>query len=279
VIVGESHRGRRIVGRLERGEDLVDGVAAACRERGVRSGELRAYGMVEEAELREFDPRARGFRPSRRFASPLRIVHCAGHVSEQDGALHVEATCALSRELDNGIELLGGLLVRARVWAVEFVIDAFDDLLLQRSIDAATGLPLFREARALGQPPVAPAPAPTPRPAAIPFEAPARGHIAGDPAPAAREPSWTEVAERSASAPPVEKLVEEPSDEPLRSGDVIEHPRFGRCEVERIEGDAEYAQVRLRNQRLVRLSLDVLQLVHAGNDGAGHRLFRVLLNR
>ena len=61
--------------------------------------------------------------------------------------------------------------------------------------------------------------------------------------------------------------------------DPAEHPRFGRCEVERIEGAAEYAQVRLKNRRVVRLSLDVLQFQRDGSDGEGHRLFRALVSR
>jgi hypothetical protein len=44
--------------------------------------------------------------------------------------------------------------------------------------------------------------------------------------------------------------------------------------VERIEGAGDYAQVRLRNNRLVRLSLDVVQLVRDGHDPAGKRRFK-----
>src|SRR5262249_3229598 len=50
-------------------------------------------------------------------------------------------------------------------------------------------------------------------------------------------------------------------------GDVLEHPRFGRCTVERIEGEQEFAAVRLEAGRLVRLALGVLrlQLLRGGN--------------
>ncbi len=112
----------------------------------------------------------------------------------------------------------------------------------------------------------------------VSFEAPARGHFA-DEKPQKVEPpavSWADVAAVSAAAEPAGDPA--PSDEPLRPGDVIEHPKFGRCEVERIEGDAEFAQVRLRNQRLVRLSLDVLTLVRDGDEGKSRR-FRAVMPR
>jgi hypothetical protein len=58
------------------------------------------------------------------------------------------------------------------------------------------------------------------------------------------------------------------------AGDWIEHPKFGRCQVERVEGDYEFVSVRLRNQRLIRLSLDVLELLPVGEEPGGRRLFR-----
>ncbi len=54
----------------------------------------------------------------------------------------------------------------------------------------------------------------------------------------------------------------------------VDHPKFGRCQVERVEGDSEFLSVRLRNQRLIRLSLDVLNLAPAGHSD-GHRLFKL----
>lgn len=71
-----------------------------------------------------------------------------------------------------------------------------------------------------------------------------------------------------------EEDEEEPADYvDLEPGDVIEHPKFGRCRVERVEGEEEYVHVRLRNRNLVRLSLDVITLELIGSEG-GHQVFR-----
>lgn len=91
----------------------------------------------------------------------------------------------------------------------------------------------------------------------------------GKPAAPKLSAAWAEVARASAvheDETPPERDVE------LRIGDVIEHPKFGRCSVERLEGDGEFAHVRLRNARLVRLSLEVLKLTLT--VGGPPRVFR-----
>jgi predicted DNA-binding protein with PD1-like motif len=268
VIVAESHRGRRLLGRLDRGADLLPALAELAASRGVRCAEVRAFGTLEEVDLREFDQRMRQWRPARRFQTPFTLLQLYGNLAERDGHAHVEAQVALSRDRDNGIELIGGHLVRARVYAVDFVIETFDDVVLRRSMDAGTGLALISHAFE--------APSGTGTGtgtgAAIPFEAPAIGHVATTPA---AVPSWAAVAAASAAVEPVEEAA--PSIEPLKAGDLIDHPKFGVCEVERIEGDAEFAQVRLRNQRLVRLSLDVLEVELDATEADGRRRFRAIM--
>ena len=281
MIVAESHRVRHLIGRLDRGADLIPALVDLCSARGVRCAEVRAMGTVEEVDLREFDQRTRAYRPARRFTTPFNLIHFSGNLAEKDGHGHLEAQVAISRERDNGIELIGGSLLRARVYAVDFVITAFDDVMLRRSTDQGTGLPLFsqvfeedrarpavaREA-AINEVPTVAVQEGSEGEKPIAFEAPARGRIAG---PAVEvlppEPTWAEVAAVSS----VTAAAELPVEEPLRAGDVVEHSKFGRCEVERVEGDAEFAQVRLRNGRLVRLSLDVLTIERDGMEGSRRR--------
>jgi hypothetical protein len=268
MIVAESRRGRRLVGRLDKGTDLLEGLAEVCRVRDVRAAEVRAIGSVDQVVLAEYDQRARQYRPSRRFDAQFEIASLSGNVSEKDGKLFVHAHISLSRERDNGIELIGGHMISGRVFAAEFVIDVFDDLILRRAADAQTGLSLWREAITLDAPVAETA-------AHVPFETPART-------------SWQDVVAASTSTPtgsaeePVARAPEpEPAPPPppqeeirLVAGDLIDHPKFGRCVVER--SDDEFVSARLRNQRLIRLSLDVLTLVPAGEDG-GKRLFRAIM--
>jgi hypothetical protein len=88
----------------------------------------------------------------------------------------------------------------------------------------------------------------------------------------------------AASERRVEAVRAEPDEEPapasnaevqVRAGDFIDHPKFGRMQVERVDGDYEFVSARLRNQRLIRLSLDVLTLIPAGQQD-GRNLFRAV---
>jgi predicted DNA-binding protein with PD1-like motif len=272
VIVAESTRTRRLVGRLDRGADLVTQLAEVCRVHRVRAGELRATGALEEAIVGEFDQQARSLRPPRRFAAPFEIVSLSGTIGERDGQPSLQAWVSLSRERDNGIELIGGRLVAGRVFACEFVIDAFDDVAVPRLLDAATGLALWRPSALMAEPSEPAAESVAPQPS---FEAPART-------------TWSDVVaaseRRAEPVRPLDIAASEPEEAPpavevhVKAGDLLDHPKFGRLQVERVEGDYEFVSARLRNQRLIRLSLDVLTLIPAG-QADGRNLFRIVTNR
>ena len=249
MTTGESRRGRRIVGRIERGELLPQALVAVCRERGVRSGEVRASGSLETVDLAAFDQVRKVWKATRAFTGGFDIVGFYGTVSERSGDLALWARAIVMRDRDNGIEVLGGHLVSARVYAFEYVIETFDDLLLRRTNDAATGLSLWGDAIPLGDEPAPPAAVPT-----VP-----------------RTVTWSEVAN---TPPPREPEPEEADAGELGKGDILLHPTFGRCEIQRIEGGNEFAHVRLKNGRLVRLSLDVVKVSPGGREG-DKRVFHV----
>jgi predicted DNA-binding protein with PD1-like motif len=285
VIVAVSHRTRRLVGRLDRGTDLLTELTAVCRAHGVRAGELRAVGSLEEVVLGEWDQQARAARAPRRFAAQFEILTLAATIAERDGAPALSAFVSLSRARDNGIELVGGRLVAGRVFACEFVIDAFDDVALPATLDAATGLHLWAPTSVA--PPAAPptaAPADDSPPPMVPppqpFEAPARTSWSDVVAASERRAGEAAASERRAveAAAPVAAAPEEPPPAPevlVRPGDFIDHPQFGRVQVERVDGDHEFVSARLRNQRLIRLSLEVLTLIPAGQQD-GKNLFRAV---
>lgn len=289
----ESRRGRRILARLDRGTDLFDSIRVLCREHHIRAGELRGTGALELAELDAFDPARRGFSPARVLGGGgLELLSLGGTISEQDGAVALEARATLMRERDSGLEVVGGHLRRAVVLAVELVIETFDDVLLRRRVDAETGLSLWCEALSEAEtapaaeadlagesqsgPALAPAPAgalaPAPADALAPAPAPAE-----EPAPPpVTSPSWSEVAAASsaaaASPAPANRHPASAEEVAVNAGDVILHPQFQRCVVHRVEGSGEFVQVQLRNGRVVRLSLEVLRLTPKGVEN-GQRIF------
>lgn len=100
---------------------------------------------------------------------------------------------------------------------------------------------------------------------------PAAAPVAATPAgPAAA--GWGDVLSASLA-----KSAEEEDDANavLKAGDFLDHPKFGRCRVDRIEGDQQYATVRTHQHRMLRLSLEVLDLRPKGHDGK-FRIWRVV---
>ncbi len=61
----------------------------------------------------------------------------------------------------------------------------------------------------------------------------------------------------------------------VKVGDFLDHPKFGRCRVDRIEGDQRFATVRTPGHRMLRLSLEVLDLRIGGREG-DRRIWKVL---
>jgi predicted DNA-binding protein with PD1-like motif len=229
----ESRSLRRVIGSLRRGEDLVPGLLAACAAHKVRAGVIQAQGALERVELATLDLGTGRFRAGRALEG-VELVSMRGHLAVADDELDLSAKVLVARDR----ETIAGHLVAARVFAVEYVIEAWDDLVLTRPHGVGF--------RAWGDSPAAPA-APSP-PAKV---------------------SWADVAAASPAADP----DNDDQDDSLSPGDILQHPTFGRAEVMRIEGAYEFAHVRLKNGRLVRLSLDVLKVQAAGNEG-GRRVWK-----
>ena len=291
MLSAESERGRRIIGRLDKGTDLLVGIAEVCKKHRVRTATLSGLGALERLEVSEYDQRNRVYKPSRAFEGVFEVLNVTGNVSDRDNKPFVHAHVTVSRERDNGIEVLGGHLLAARVFAFEFVLEVMDDLVLKRTADQTTGLHLWSEAisfepdaEAARQLPAwnegntTPAKSSTstltsPSTTTTPSTSTSTTPSTSTSTPSKPNDAWARVIAVS-SAQPAPAAAE--ADTRVRPGDLIDHPKFQRCVVERVEGDYEFVQVRLSNRRLVRLSLDVLSFVQTGTEGKA-RVFKAKL--
>ena len=137
---------RRIVGRLDRGDELPAALLAVCNAHNVRAGEIRAIGALEYAEVTEYDPEAQDYLPPLAHEGACEILQLAGNVSERDGEtfLHLHITGSHIDKNDPGhTKMIAGHLVSGKVFACEFVIECWDDAELVRRQDKATGLMLW----------------------------------------------------------------------------------------------------------------------------------------
>ncbi len=149
MISGESRVTRCVMGRIERGEEVVAALRELARFERIDAGFVRAQGAVEAAELAAYDAATRGYAAAGGITGPAELVSLQGNVSLDGGAPDVRLWAVLAQPPQPGAPpaLAAGLLVRARAVYVEFAIDVCDDGDLERRADAATGLPLWRPPR------------------------------------------------------------------------------------------------------------------------------------
>lgn len=295
MIVFETKEVRRIVGRFERGESLLAGLRRLARDHAIVSGWFRGLGAFEWIELCEYDQVTQEYRPARRLNTACEALSLEGNLSFKDGQpfAHVHAT--VSRETDTGLEVLGGHVQTGRVFACEFVVEAYDDIALSRELDTATGLALWR-GDSTGATAAAEASAPAPsRPAAEP-EVEAEPELEPAPAPAATGSiSWAAAAaasEAASVAPVVEvvkargrshkpaapafvpdpiperrKRVDDFDDEPiLERGDWVSHKQFGLCHVDKVTEDGAVV-IKLESSRRKTIKLDYMLVGEPRHDG------------
>jgi predicted DNA-binding protein with PD1-like motif len=272
-LIEESRRSRRIIGQLTRGQDLYRSLLAVCQERGVRCAQVQVQGVVDEVELACYEPDSRAMGKARRLRGALQLLSAAGIVAEHNGQLHLELSVVASRHRDNGIEVVGGVCEAARVISCQFVVEALDDLLLRRGLDRSSGLLALQQgfSAADGDDPSSPTREPSAPDAGRNGDSSAEERETSSPN--SGKVSWADAVMASVRAQPEE--VEEIGLEhlrPVKVGDILEHQKFGRCLVQRVDADQEYVTVRLRNSRLVRLNLEVLNLRYSGEED-GHQVF------
>lgn len=128
------------LGRLSRGDDLLEALTAFCRENDVRLGRVRALGAVQKASIACYDQERREYDYFS-IDRPLEITNLTGNVSEKDGKPIVHAHLTLADE--TGAAFGGHLAKGTSVFACEFVIESFAGPPFRRTHDEVTGLPLW----------------------------------------------------------------------------------------------------------------------------------------
>jgi predicted DNA-binding protein with PD1-like motif len=133
--------GRRIMGRLTKGDDLLAALAKCCQDWHIHLGEVRAIGAVSRARVGYYDQGARQYLWLE-LPKPLEILSLVGNISLKDGKPFIHAHVTLSDE--QGQAFGGHLAEGTTVFAGEFVIHEFQaEQRLERHYDAETGLFLW----------------------------------------------------------------------------------------------------------------------------------------
>ncbi len=133
--------GRCLMGRLDKGADLLKALEDFCQQQNITLGEVRALGAVTRARVGYYDQAARVYTYLE-FAQPLEILALVGNISVKDGKPMVHAHVTLGDA--QGRALGGHLAEGTEVFACEFAIYEYTtDRELARQPDEATGLWLW----------------------------------------------------------------------------------------------------------------------------------------
>ena len=133
--------GRKIMGRLAKGEDLLAALSKVAREHGITLGEVQAIGAVSQARVGYYHQTERQYY-FLDLARPLEIASLIGNISVKDGEPMVHAHVTLS---DSDGRAFGGHLAEGTlVFACEFTIQENQSATpLVRRMDDPTGLFLW----------------------------------------------------------------------------------------------------------------------------------------
>ncbi len=132
---------RKIMGRLAKGDDLLQALTAICQELSLTLGEVKAIGAVSRARIGYYHQNSRNYEWLD-LDRPLEILALEGNISLKDGKPFVHAHLTLA---DGAGKAFGGHLAEGTtVFAAEFVIQELkSEQSLNRQMDEETGLFLW----------------------------------------------------------------------------------------------------------------------------------------
>ncbi len=133
------------MGRLAKGDDLLQALEKFCQEQQITLGEVRALGAVTRARVGFYNQDERKYY-FLDLEQPLEILALVGNISLKDGKPMVHAHVTLA---DAAGRAYGGHLAAGTpVFACEFAIYEYTaDQALARQNDPVTGLMLWPPAK------------------------------------------------------------------------------------------------------------------------------------
>jgi predicted DNA-binding protein with PD1-like motif len=284
VIVFESKKSRRILVRLERGEELVAAIESLAERERIGAAWIRGIGTLEWVELDRHDQARRKAEPPQRFDLPCDVLSLEGNVSTLNEQPRAVLHAAIARRTDNGLDVIGGRVRRGGVFHIELAIEAFDDVSLARERDEATGLALWAEQGEQSSRALVREREPEPEEAE---ESPSDLVSWADVARASTQPVVPERShKRKPSEPPNAPFKPPPIPDRRRStedeflsqvlperGDFIEHRQFGLCKVDR-EDEEGGLIIRLPSGIRKTIKLDFMDVGEPRTEGT-RRIFPV----
>jgi predicted DNA-binding protein with PD1-like motif len=249
---------------------LPEALESALASKNIGAGFVTATAILEDVELRVFDPIAGRPGVRRKISGRVEAVSLVGAISKTDHGPLCVLRAVLSREIDTGIETFAGHIAAARIVSM----DGWINEPLEDAIDVASP-PRDNAAAAASAAARAKEPEPSPQRAAWTQAAAAAATDEEDEAsfpPRSREA--VQVVETAPMprppAKPKANLDEEVYPE---AGDLVDHFAFGRCEVVKSDGDRLHVKIP-RDGRIKEIALEMLR-VSPRPDEDGKKVYKL----
>lgn len=292
VLLEESYSGRRVVGRLDHGQDVLDAITEICLARNADTAHFSVSGMVEELVLMEAVTGEVKPTVTFRGEGAFHIINLSGTVSVFGDDLITTATGIFSVSGPGGLQLVGGEVKTAQVAHAEVRIEIYDDVRVERVANFDLGRLVIDQIDLL--------------------DPPQRENTSTNSGEEKSVVSWDDAIATSADVkvqptkPKREKrklvphgvplgldegsssyIEEDDADEiyagldldapDLSAGDVLNHPKLGVCRVIKVEDD-ESAHIRLPKGQIRKLSLVVCDVEFVKEEEDGRNVFKVVIN-
>jgi hypothetical protein len=140
LICSEFKLGRRFIGRLPHGMDLITSITDFCIESSVRMATFSVIGSVSSVTMGAYDQKQQVYVTSIQEAH-LEVVTCMGNVSLMDGEPVVHAHIVLG-DLQ-GKTTGGHLFSETILYAGEIDLQELTGKSMERAHDDTTGLMLW----------------------------------------------------------------------------------------------------------------------------------------
>lgn len=144
LVCAEYKPGRRFMGRLPHGKDLLVSIEEFCAGKSIKTAVFSLIGAVSSVTCGAYDQAQQVYVSSVK-KEPLEIVSCTGNVSLKDGKPFVHAHAVLGDEQCNTFG--GHIFSETIVFAGEIEILELVGEPLERVHDAVTGLMLWKQDR------------------------------------------------------------------------------------------------------------------------------------
>ncbi len=132
--------GRRFVGRLPNGKDLITSIEDFCKASSIQMATFSVIGAVSSATLGAYDQKQQVYATFTE-EGPLEIVSCTGNVSllDQDAVVHAHIILG---NLE-GKTIGGHVFSETIIYAAEIDLQELTGNPLERAYDDTTGLMLW----------------------------------------------------------------------------------------------------------------------------------------